>query len=759
MIWILAGCASYSVHLDVEDESGAAVPSAAAWVAGELVEADSRGRIDLSRLARPELVRVEADGFLSEPVVVGPGDRGDRIPVTLLDASGRTAMHFGGDVMLGRRYEEDGHIDAGDRVTTSRQVVRDLGPLMGLADLSMANLETVVGDFDDDQAYPGKRWLLQTHPDSLAALDELGLDVVGLANNHQRDWLDAGVTSSIEALDGLGIGHLGAGEDRAAAHESLVVDVDGTTVGVVAWTSVDGDYVNDSLPGADDDEPADVLDEDRWKYEERSWGSDVLDVDTEPRRIGEAWALYSEVEEDLDSEDSAQAWAELVAVYPELQDWIARRGHGGAAGWDTSEATDAITALRGEVDLLVVQLHMGFQFATSPSGAARDAAAAAIDAGADLVIAHHPHVVQGLEWYDGKLIAWSLGNLVFDQDFLVTFRSVVLRTVHDDDGELVTARVVPLMLDGYRPVPTHGRAAEQTLADLWEASLLDVTAARGDDARVRNVTGGRSVGAQSIGLEWSHGSAEVTTLQSPRTLDVQVPSSGTMALPQNGLARVYGDVQVGWDRWGYGDFEDNDTDAFDYGLGWVEDSSGIARVRSGDPQGTVLEIERSQYNSSRVTTRFVARIPLVEHRVFADADGTAPVDGDASFSLRMLARGEGDRNIGTVQIDYVHFDDLDPTAEPWTETIRTVTHPIEIRGMGWKEILIELDGDLQPVDGLAPNGAMVSFFFEPGDFRSSRIQLDEVEFLEWRDAPDHWVAADRVRATGGATATVEVLEW
>lgn len=762
VIWLL-GCASYTVHLDVQDEAGAPVSSASAWVAGQKVDADARGRIDLSGLLRPELLQVEAPGFLVEPVVIGPEDRGDDVVVTLLDASGRTSMHFGGDVMLGRRYEIDDQplIDPLDRETSSRQVVSDLGPMMGAADLSMANLETVVADLGDDEAYPGKRWLLQTHPDSLASLDELGLDVVGLANNHQRDWLDAGVTQSIAALDDLGLAYLGSGETETEAQAYRIVDVDGVRVGVLAWTSVNGDYVNDSLPTSADIEPTDVEAEDAWKWESRDWGSDVLEVPQSSRRIGDAWALYHDAEDDLDPEESASEWASLVEVYPELQDWIARRGHGGAAGWDEDQAVAAITALRSEVDLLVVQLHMGFQFSTAPSGAARSAAYASVDAGADLVIAHHPHVLQGVEFYDDKLIAWSLGNLVFDQDFLVTFRSAVLRTVHDDDGELVSARLLPLMLDGYRPVPTHGRVARQTLADMWESSLTEVTAARGDDARVRNVVEPRAVGAQPVGMTWSQGSVELGPLGfDTNRVAIDVRDDRTSELPEDGLVRVTGDVLVGWDRWGYGDFEDGDTDAFDDTLGWVEESSGIERVSSKDQQLTVLEFTRSPYNTSRVTTRFVARVPLVEHRTFADADGTAPLDGTASFSLRMLARGEGDRSTGTVTIDFVHFDDLDPTASPWTETLRTVETEIDIRGMGWKEILIDLDEHLDPVDGLAPNAALVSIAFEPGEVRNTRVQLDEVELIEWRSPPDGWTAADRVRAVdGSATADVEVLPW
>jgi len=45
----------------------------------------------------------------------------------------------------------------------------------------------------------------------------------------------------------------------------------------------------------------------------------------------------------------------------------------------------------------------------------------AIDNGADLVIVHHPHIIQGVEVYEGKLIAHSLGNFVFDLSYAETF--------------------------------------------------------------------------------------------------------------------------------------------------------------------------------------------------------------------------------------------------------------------------------------------------------------------------------------------------
>lgn len=73
-----------------------------------------------------------------------------------------------------------------------------------------------------------------------------------------------------------------------------------------------------------------------------------------------------------------------------------------------------VAAARRKVDLLVVSMHSGVEQSRTPSPRQRAIAHAAIDAGADLVIGHHPHVVQPVERYRGKIIAYSLGNFVFD---------------------------------------------------------------------------------------------------------------------------------------------------------------------------------------------------------------------------------------------------------------------------------------------------------------------------------------------------------
>ena len=82
---------------------------------------------------------------------------------------------------------------------------------------------------------------------------------------------------------------------------------------------------------------------------------------------------------------------------------------------DPLSMADDVNRLRDRCDVLVVSMHHGIEYQTKPSKAQVQFAHAAIDAGADIVIGHHPHVIQPREEYKGKPIYYSLGNFVFDQ--------------------------------------------------------------------------------------------------------------------------------------------------------------------------------------------------------------------------------------------------------------------------------------------------------------------------------------------------------
>jgi poly-gamma-glutamate synthesis protein (capsule biosynthesis protein) len=120
----------------------------------------------------------------------------------------------------------------------------------------------------------------------------------------------------------------------------------------------------------------------------------------------------------------------------------------------------AIGALRasGRADLIIVSVHGGHEYADEPPDYLREFLYGLVDAGADLVLAHHPHVLQPVVWYQGKPIVQSLGNFVFVQDDPWTRLSVILRVVVTPDRRMRLS-AIPVRV-GAQPTLATGAAAD-----------------------------------------------------------------------------------------------------------------------------------------------------------------------------------------------------------------------------------------------------------------------------------------------------------
>lgn len=83
--------------------------------------------------------------------------------------------------------------------------------------------------------------------------------------------------------------------------------------------------------------------------------------------------------------------------------------------FDSLRARKDIGLLRPNTDYVIVSFHGGQEYADKPNEKTLRQMRSLINAGADVVVGHHPHVPQGIEEYQGKLIFYSLGNFVFNQ--------------------------------------------------------------------------------------------------------------------------------------------------------------------------------------------------------------------------------------------------------------------------------------------------------------------------------------------------------
>jgi hypothetical protein len=133
-------------------------------------------------------------------------------------------------------------------------------------------------------------------------------------------------------------------------------------------------------------------------------------------------------------------------------DWIAKPHHPGVAdGYSIDSMTRAVRAAVELADLVVVTIHWGVELATEPRDQDVARAHALIDAGADAIFGHHAHVLQPLEWYEGRPIFYGLGNFVWPRPG----DTAVGRVVVSPSGE-IAACLVPARITGGRPELLEG---------------------------------------------------------------------------------------------------------------------------------------------------------------------------------------------------------------------------------------------------------------------------------------------------------------
>lgn len=142
---------------------------------------------------------------------------------------------------------------------------------------------------------------------------------------------------------------------------------------------------------------------------------------------------------------------------------------------DESIESDLAT-LRQQVDLVILQLHWGWEFAMHPLLNYRDRARRFADAGADVVICHHAHVPMGVEVWNTSVIAHGLGNFIFPPDEYLTSghpwsnRTIAIKVFFDKAGA-IGAEIIPCVIDeiGF-PRLAEGRVAAEILGGIGRAS-------------------------------------------------------------------------------------------------------------------------------------------------------------------------------------------------------------------------------------------------------------------------------------------------
>jgi gamma-polyglutamate biosynthesis protein CapA len=122
-------------------------------------------------------------------------------------------------------------------------------------------------------------------------------------------------------------------------------------------------------------------------------------------------------------------------------------------------------------DYIILSIHWGIEQKNVPRSSDRELAHKFIDAGADIIFGHHPHVIQGIEMYKGGLIAYSLGNFAFDMSSSETYRSMILN-ITLSEGLILDTKIIPVKIvkKKYKPTIAKDKEAKQILDEICKYS-------------------------------------------------------------------------------------------------------------------------------------------------------------------------------------------------------------------------------------------------------------------------------------------------
>lgn len=153
---------------------------------------------------------------------------------------------------------------------------------------------------------------------------------------------------------------------------------------------------------------------------------------------------------------------DVVPVYYEASDTRA-----GTAFMRSDKMVEAVKEAKQKANFVIVSMHAGNEYTDKPNESQISFAHNAIDAGAELVIGSHPHVVQPIEKYNGKYILYSLGNFIFDQNQSDEVKQgLAVKLFFDENGVRKISFYTVMIRDFSQPEFLEGNEATRVLSRL-----------------------------------------------------------------------------------------------------------------------------------------------------------------------------------------------------------------------------------------------------------------------------------------------------
>lgn len=132
---------------------------------------------------------------------------------------------------------------------------------------------------------------------------------------------------------------------------------------------------------------------------------------------------------------------------------------------------ERLNDLRKKADILVMSYHWGDEYTAKPNKRQREFGQMAIDSGADIVIGDHPHWVQSVEVYKGKVIFYSVGNLVFDQMWSEKTREGIILSIRYNGNTVSNLEIIPIKtMDYCWPMILQGKEKEKIINEIMQLS-------------------------------------------------------------------------------------------------------------------------------------------------------------------------------------------------------------------------------------------------------------------------------------------------
>lgn len=300
---------------------------------------------------------------------------------------------FAGDVSLDESAVTTNKLDSSENGIYDC-ISPELISIMQEADLMCLNNEFTYST--NGAPMNGKAYTFRAHPDRVKVLQELGVDIVTLANNHVYDYGKQAFLDTMTTLKDADIDYFGAGKDLAEAMAPVYYEIDGKTVAFVGASRAEK---NKMTPQAKEDSPG------------------------------------------------------ILRCY------------------DTELFLQVIKEADANADFVIAVVHWGTEYSTVLEKAQLTTGKEYLDAGADAIIGGHSHCLQGMEFYEGKPIIYSLGNFWFNRKTLDSML-VELRFYGNDDGGNVEVTITPaLQKSATTTIVTDSEEKETLFSRLEDISI------------------------------------------------------------------------------------------------------------------------------------------------------------------------------------------------------------------------------------------------------------------------------------------------